>query len=282
MEDILITGANGEIGHSLIPKLISSKKDKIITLDTQTLDTALKKYVDKEISGNILDTTLLEKIFSQNKVSTVFHLAAILSSGAEKNPELAQKVNAQGTAGLLEVANTFARKIKRAVKFIFPSTIAVYGIPNVEIKNKIDPVKENEYLNPITIYGINKLYCEQLGIYYSRNYRMLDQDSKISYLDFRCLRFPGIISAITLPSGGTSDYAPQMIHSAARGEAYEAFVRKDTKIPFMVMPDCIKAILTITDSTRERLKTYVYNVTSFTATAFFIENLVKEVFPKTS
>ena len=87
------------------------------------------------------------------------------------------------------------------------------------------------------MYGCNKLYCEQLGRYYARHYKQLAAEPASGKVDFRCVRFPGLISAMTVPSGGTSDYAPEMIHAAAKGEPYACFVRPDTRIPFMAMPD---------------------------------------------
>ncbi len=87
------------------------------------------------------------------------------------------------------------------------------------------------------MYGCNKLYCEQLGRYYARHYKQLAAERAAGRVDFRCLRFPGLISAMTVPAGGTSDYAPEMIHAAAKGEPYACFVRPDTRIPFMAMPD---------------------------------------------
>ena len=93
------------------------------------------------------------------------------------------------------------------------------------------------------MYGCNKLYCEHLGRYYARHYKQLAAETLAGRLDFRCVRFPGLISAVTVPSGGTSDYAPEMLHAAAAGEAYACFVRPDTRIPFMAMPDGVDALL---------------------------------------
>ena len=93
------------------------------------------------------------------------------------------------------------------------------------------------------MYGCNKLYCEQLGRYYARYYKQLAAERASGRVDFRSVRFPGLISAVTVPSGGTSDYAPEMIHAAAKGEPYACFVRPDTRIPFMAMPDGVEALL---------------------------------------
>jgi len=277
-ETILITGANGEIGHGLILELAKLKKYNILALDKIELDSVLKPFVSETIVADILDRQILENLFDNHKISIIFHLAALLSTAAEKDPERAHDVNVNGTHQILSVANHIGINQKRTLKFIFPSTIAVYGLPNLKIKNSVGAIKEDQFTTPITMYGINKLYCEMLGKYYSSNYAML-KGNHFSVIDFRCVRFPGIISAITIPSGGTSDYAPEMIHSAAKGEGYESFVRPDTIIPFMVMPDAIKALIMLSEAPKEKLTQYVYNVSGFSASAQEIAELVNKVFP---
>jgi len=281
MENILITGANGEVGHGLIPKLSKLGWGKAIALDQNVLDEALKPFIAEFIQGSILQESHIASVLTKHKVSTIFHLAAILSTGAEKHPQIAQEINAQGTALALEAANAVAQKEKRIIKFIFPSTIAVYGIPDLETKEKVGKIKEELLNNPITMYGINKLYGEMLGKYYSNNYKLLDGKGN-SHIDFRCVRFPGIISALTLPTGGTSDYAPEMIHSVAKGQGYESYVRPDTKIPFMVMPDAIAALIQLTEAARDTLTRNVYNVSGFSLTAKEIEELLIKVFTNAS
>ncbi|HEY8535402.1 MAG TPA: NAD-dependent epimerase/dehydratase family protein, partial [Vicinamibacterales bacterium] len=128
-------------------------------------------------------------------------------------------------------------------------------------------------------YGANKLYCEQLGRYYARYYKQLAAEPLAGKVDFRCLRFPGLISAVTIPSGGTSDYAPEMIHAAARGEPYACFVRPDTQIPFMVMPDGVDALIRLAEAPRDRLTRTAYNVAAFNPTAEEIRRVVLEAFP---
>ena len=118
-----------------------------------------------------------------------------------------------------------------------------------------------------------------LGNYYSQNYKMLEKRPVYRFIDFRCLRFPGIISALTIPSGGTSDYIPEMIHAAAQGKGYKSFVRPDTQIPFMVMPDAIKALILLSNAPKETLKNSVYNVNSFSVKAEEIARIVNGVFP---
>jgi nucleoside-diphosphate-sugar epimerase len=130
------------------------------------------------------------------------------------------------------------------------------------------------------MYGCNKLYCEHLGRYYSRHYRQLAADKGGgSTVDFRSLRFPGLISAVTTPTGGTSDYAPEMLHHAAQGLPYNCFVRPDTRLPFMAMPDAVKALLLLEAAPNANLSQLVYNVTSFSPTAQDIHDIVKNAFP---
>ena len=278
METILITGANGEVGHGLIPALSELKKYDVVALDIRELDDTLKPFVHETVVADILDKTVIENLLKEHAISTIFHLAAVLSTAAEKDPERAHDINVNGTISLLSTVNNVGNKEKRQIKFIFPSSIAVYGIPSIEIKNSSKPLKEEEYNTPITMYGINKLYCEMIGNYYSAHYSQLTSNNQ-AFIDFRCLRFPGIISALTIPSGGTSDYAPEMIHSAAQGKGYETFVRPDTIIPFMVMPDAVKALIQLNEVSREKLTKNVYNVTAFSTTAGEIADLVNKVFP---
>ena len=129
------------------------------------------------------------------------------------------------------------------------------------------------------MYGVNKLAGEHLGRYYESHYRKLAKDRTPNPIDFRSIRFPGIISADTLPSGGTSDYGPEMIHAAAQGNPYACFVRRDARIPFMTMPDAVEAILKLAAAPKENLTRCVYNVAGFAPTAGDFERLVMERFP---
>jgi threonine 3-dehydrogenase len=129
------------------------------------------------------------------------------------------------------------------------------------------------------MYGCNKLYCEQLGRYFTVHFRQLSAERTPSGVDFRALRFPGLISAVTVPSGGTSDYAPEMIHAAARGEPYKCFVDEGTRIPFMAMPDAIKAMTLLAGTPAESLTQRVYNLTAFSLTAGEFRECVLKAFP---
>jgi threonine 3-dehydrogenase len=129
------------------------------------------------------------------------------------------------------------------------------------------------------MYGCNKLYCEQLGHYYARHYKQLSAEPQSGRVDFRAVRFPGLISADTVPSGGTSDYAPEMIHAAAAGTPYECFVRPDTRIPFMAMPDAVDAVLSMARAPREQITQSAYNLGAFAPTADDVRAEVLRAFP---
>lgn len=250
MKNVLVTGSNGEVGTLLI-KQLKLKGNQVITLDLNNADYNI----------DITNFEELRRVFDENSdIDTVIHLAAILSTSGEKNRTLAHKVNAEGTFNLLELSI--------GKKFIFPSSIAVYGMPNVETKNKTTSVNEREFLNPQTIYGVTKLYGENLGNYFD----------KTGKLDFRSLRFPGLISSETVPSGGTSDFGPEMLHYASKKEDYQCFVREDTKMPFMLMTDAISAIMNLAEAEKTKLSSHVYNVSAFSLSAKDFENKAKGIF----
>jgi len=274
---VLITGAGGEIGHGLVTRLAGSGSP-IITLDVSPLHQSLAPLVAREFTGSITDLSLLERMLAEFEVDRVFHLAALLSTRSEFTPVAAHHVNVDGTLNLLEFAQHQGESHGRPVTFIYPSSIAAYGLPDLETKQRAGAVKEDQFAHPNTMYGCNKLYCEQLGHYYARHYKQLSADA-IARVDFRSVRFPGLISAVTLPSGGTSDYAPEMIHAAARGEPYECFVRPDTTIPFMAMPDGVDALLTLAAAPRARLTRSAYNLTAFNPSATEIRDVVVAAFP---
>src|SRR5437879_6155343 len=277
---VLITGAGGEIGHGLVTRL-SAAGSLIITLDVSPLDASLAPLVTREFTGSITDLALLERVLAEFEVDRVFHLAALLSTRSEFTPVTAHHVNVEGTLNLLEFAQRQGESHGRPVTFVYPSSIAAFGLPDLATKARAARVREDEYMQPMTMYGCNKLYCEQLGRYYTRHYKQLSADA-VRRVDFRCVRFPGLISAVTRPSGGTSDYAPEMIHAAAKGEPYVCFVRPDTTIPLMVMPDGVDALLKLASAPRERLTRTAYNVRAFNPSASEIRAVVLKAFPDAS
>jgi threonine 3-dehydrogenase len=275
---ILITGAAGEMGQALVSGLADSGRNEILTMDLHPLPADLRGHAT-HIEGDILDRTLLTRLITEYDVDTIFHLAALLSTRGEFAPELAHRVNVEGTLGLLQLAADQSQRRDQPVRFIFPSSIAVYGMPNLEIKARDGRVRERDWNHPTTMYGCNKLYCELLGAYFSSHYQQLAASRPVM-LDFRSVRFPGLISAFTTPTGGTSDYGPEMLHAAAKGQPYACFVREDTTIPFMAMPDAVTALLQLAHSPRERLTRAVYNVTSFSLSAADFRDRVLAAFPQ--
>ena len=129
------------------------------------------------------------------------------------------------------------------------------------------------------MYGCNKLYCVHLGSYNAKNYQRLGAEKHQSHVDFRSIRFPGIISSKTIPTAGTSDYMPEMLHAAARGKPYSCFVREDTRLPFMTMPDAISAIIQIMSVHKRNLSQSVYNIRSFAPTAEEFRQKLLEFYP---
>jgi threonine 3-dehydrogenase len=274
---VLVTGACGEIGQALVQGLTRKGGYRIITTDLMPLPEAIKDLSAEHIQG---DMVYRVKQFYDYDFDIIFHLAASLSSKAEIATEEAHRINVDGTLQLLMLAAYKSEKYAKPVKFLFPSSIAAYGFPNRETKHAAGRVREDEWNLPHTMYGCNKLYCEKLGMYYSlySGQKHLDPNPPVM-LDFRAIRFPGLVSAFTLPSGGTSDYGPEMLHAAAQSKPYACFVREDTKISFMAMPDAIKSLLMLTDAPRECLTRMVYNIDAFSLTAGEFRQRALKAFP---
>ena len=247
----LITGAAGEIGQALLQRLADGPGDPIVTVDLRPLSTASTGDRHREhFQGDILDPALWERLRRRYRPTLIFHLAAILSTRAESVPVLAHRVNADGAARLLAMAADLATP-EEPVRFVFPSSIAVYGLPSREAKETAAPVSEDEHLDPATLYGAQKLYVERLGATIER---------LGGGLDFRAVRLPGLISSDTLPQGGTSDWAPELIHAAARGEAYCCFVDREARLPFCAMPDAVEGVLRLALRRKASLTRSAYNL----------------------
>jgi nucleoside-diphosphate-sugar epimerase len=274
---VLVTGACGEIGQALVQNLVQRGGFRIVTADLAPLPEALGPLSAEHLQGDLVNKV---KILYDYDFDVIFHLAASLSSKAEVATEEAHRINVDGTMQLLMLAAYKSEKRGRAVKFLFPSSIAVYGFPDLEAKRSAGRVKEDEWNAPHTMYGCNKLYCEKLGMYYAQYHgqRHLDPEPPVM-CDFRAIRFPGLISAFTVPSGGTSDYGPEMLHHAAQRMPYACFVRTDTRISFMAMPDAIRALVMLMDAPRKSLTRLVYNIDAFSLTAGEFRQRAMTAFP---
>ncbi|WP_428265990.1 NAD-dependent epimerase/dehydratase family protein [Haliangium sp.] len=248
---ILITGARGQIGSDLVTTF-SNAGYEIIATDLRLPDADHRPGV----TWYALDVAQRAQVFdvvATHRPEAVFHLAAILSARGETNPAVTYEVNQAGTYYLLEASRTFGVK-----RFIFPSTIAVYG-PGLP-----DPTPDEVPLHPTTMYGVTKVGGELLCSYYWQRYA----------LDARGVRFPGLISA-TRPGGGTSDYALYMYVDGVRLGRYEAFCRPDTRIPLMYMPDALRAILELFQAPRHKLQRCIYNIAGFSPTAAEIATSIR-------
>lgn len=276
-KQVLVTGACGEIGQALVQGLAQRGGYQIVSADLAPLPDAIASLVAEHVWGDLVNKV---KVFYDYDFDVIFHLAASLSSTAEEYPERAHRINVEGTMQMLAMAAYRSEKYKKRVKFLFPSSIAVFGFPNLEVKMAAGRVKENEWNAPQTMYGCNKLYCEKLGIYYSSFLGQLHlEPNPPLMLDFRALRFPGLVSAFTVPKGGTSDYGSEMLQAAAQGRPYVCFVREDTKISFMAMPDAVTSLLMLMDAPREGLTGLVYNIAAFSLTAGEFRDWAQKSFP---
>jgi threonine 3-dehydrogenase len=258
------------MGRSLVPRLADAGFE-VVGLDRAPLPPELASRCRRSLVIDIADTQAMRDVIHEHPPERVFHLAAILSRLAERDPDLAHQVNVEATLALFRAC----RESGREVRFLFPSSIAVYGLPDVATKNQVGAIQEWMWNTPAAIYGCDKLYCELAGAYWAER----TKSESAGRFDFRSIRFPGLISSDSLPTGGTTDYAPLMIHAAAKGEPYECFVREDSRLPFMTMPDAIEAFVALSDADASRLTRRVYNIRGFSASAGEIRDQVRREFP---
>jgi threonine 3-dehydrogenase len=243
MENILITGAFGQVGTDLILALKDLRpKDTIIASDIRI--PAKSRAGVEQVILDVRDQESLRNTISRYNITKIYHLASILSASAEKDPFLAYDVNINATFRLLKTA--YEEHVKSV---IIPSSIAVYG-PGISR----DMVGTGVPTIPQTMYGISKVTGELLGEYFYRKFG----------LDVRGVRFPGLISYETTPTAGTTDYAVEMFKSAVNGRKYSCYLRPDTFLPMMYMPDALKALLKLSDAPPEKLKNRTsYNVSAY-------------------
>jgi nucleoside-diphosphate-sugar epimerase len=275
----LITGAGGEVGHGLLTAMNDAGRQDVVAIDLREFDPQLRALCREVFVGDVCEAPLLQRLQSMFEITEIYHLAALLSTRVEFAPEAGHEVNVGGTLNVLRLAADQARSHGKPVKFLFPSSIAAYGMGDLDTKERAGAVTEEHFNRPTTMYGCNKLYCEHLGRYYAHHYRQLAGDQANHVVDFRAIRYPGLISALTIPSGGTSDYAAEMIHAAAEGKPYACFVRPDTRIPFMTMPDAIAAMSALAAADEGNLSRGVYNVAAFNPSAAELAELTREHFP---
>ena len=272
METILITGSNGEIGSQLLSS-VKKNNAKIIAFDINKPITSYKNIL--YIKDTIVNEKIIKKLFNNFAITQVYHFAALLSQSAIKNPQLAKQVNEEGSRLIIDSAFDSGIKNGNFVRFFFPSSIAVYG------PRKLIKAKEADIIQPTTIYGKNKLVIEQYGA------EKHEQSYKLnSGIDFRSIRFPGIISPYTIPNGGTTDFAPQMLHAAAtflsknNKENYECKIDKSTKLPFIGIHKAVESIIQLmsVDDIQSKLRTF--NIEEVSLTPNDIIRILQKEFPK--
>jgi threonine 3-dehydrogenase len=256
---ILITGGAGFIGIELAKKFLKRGED--IVIFDKIIDDSLfagdKKVI--KVKGDITNWPEVLNVVQQNKIDTIFHLAAILSAISEANPWASININALGTFHVLDAARLFQVK-----KVIFTSSMGAYGVTQDTI------VTEDTIQRPSIIYGVTKVFSELLGLYYQRKFG----------IDFRGVRFPQLIGT-GVKTMGFGQYNPWLIEAAIKGEAFDVWVPEDTVIPLMYIKDAIKSLVLLYDAEESKLIKRVYNLGQITPppSAKEVVDMVKQYYP---
>ncbi|MEM6793339.1 MAG: L-threonine 3-dehydrogenase [Acidobacteriota bacterium] len=249
MERILVTGALGQIGSELVPTL----RDRYGAEAVVASDVRMPPVgAESPLSGgpfeyiDCRDLEQIQKVVHDNRIDTIFHLAALLSAVAEERPQKAWEVNMGGLYQVLEVA----RRTGCAV--FTPSSIGAFGEDTPKTATPQDTLQR-----PNTMYGVTKVAGELLCDYYHERFGV----------DTRGVRFPGIISYVAPPGGGTTDYAVDIFHHALRYGRYTCFLRADSRLDMMYMPDAVKAAVDVMEADPSRLvHRNAFNVTAMNFT----------------
>lgn len=249
MKKILVTGAVGQIGSELTMALREKYgNDNVLATGSKTkpseslLNSGPFEFIDITVRETI------EKVVRDYDIDTIYNMAAILSAVGEERPLLCWNVNINGLYNILEIAREYDM-----TRVFVPSSIAVFG-PETPREN----TPQETVLKPTTMYGVTKVAGELLGDYYFKKFN----------LDVRGVRYPGIISSETLPGGGTTDYAVEIFYEAIKKKKYTCFVREDTVLPMMYMPDCIKATIELMEADVSKLVHHCdFNLTSMSFSA---------------
>lgn len=243
MKRIAVIGATGQIGSELTPALRARfGADNVLALYHRRVPPPAVLAAGPARRVNVLDAAAVRSAIEDHGADTVYHLAALLSATAESDPLLGWDLNVNGLINVLEAARTFGCAV------FFPSSIGAFG-PSTPREN----TPQDTIQRPSTMYGVTKVAGELLCDYYHRRYD----------LDTRGVRYPGLVSARTLPGGGTTDYAVHVFHAALTDGHYECFLSADTRLDMMYMPDAIKAAIDLMEAAPERLvHRNGYNVTA--------------------
>lgn len=259
---ILVTGAVGQIGSELTLALREKYgAENVIAAGHRTEPSATLRNSGPFVWCDVTDREKLAKTVQDFRIDTIVNMSAILSAKGEENPQACWNVNVNGLINCLEVA----RELK-LTQVLCPSSIAVFG-PSTPRDN----TPQETILKPTTMYGVTKVAGELLCDYYLRRYGV----------DARGLRYPGIISSETLPGGGTTDYAVWIFYKAVEEGRYTCFLKEDTMLPMMYMPDCIKATMDLMEAPLEKLRYHGdYNVSAFSFTPRELAEEIKKRLPE--
>ncbi|MBF5026354.1 NAD-dependent epimerase/dehydratase family protein [Planobacterium oryzisoli] len=232
-EKILITGALGQIGTELTNRLVEIHgRENVVASGLDRYDQNLTSagYYERM---DVTNTQLVRQIVKDYEITTVYHLASLLSGTSEKQPLFAWKLNVEPLINFCEMAREGLLS-----KIFWPSSIAVFGkgIPK-------ENVAQDVVLNPTTVYGISKLAGEKWCEYYHDKYGV----------DVRSIRYPGLISYKTPPGGGTTDYAVEIFYKAIEENSYTSFITEDTFMPMLYMEDAIEATLKLMQAEKDAL-----------------------------
>jgi nucleoside-diphosphate-sugar epimerase len=228
---ILVIGACGQVGTELVENLAEKfGSDRVIASDIR--DNA--DFAARYLKLDVLDREAVKSVVNEFQVTEVYHLAALLSATAEKNPEFGWKLNMDGLFSILDLAKDGLIK-----KIFWPSSIAVFG-PSTPKAN----TPQQTIIEPTSVYGISKFAGERWCDYYFRRYGV----------DVRSIRYPGLIGWKSLPGGGTTDYAVEIFHKALESGEYECFLSAETSLPMMYMSDAIKATIDIMQAPSDQIK----------------------------
>ena len=256
MKRILVTGAVGQIGSELTMELRQRYgHENVVATGHRTKPSEKLRQSGPFEFIDVTRRETVEEVVEKYDIDTIYHLAALLSAIGEEKPHLAWDVNINGLYNILEVAREH-----NMTRVFCPSSIAVFGPETPR-----DNTPQETILRPMTMYGVTKVAGELLCDYYFQRFG----------LDVRGARFPGIISSETLPGGGTTDYAVEIFYEAIKHQRYTCFLREDTVLPMMYMPDCIKGSIDLMEADLPRLKHH--SDFNLTAMSFSPAELVAEI-----
>jgi len=262
MRKIMVTGACGQIGSELVVALREKYGgDGVIAVGHRTQPTQKLRETGPFEFVDVRDKQALERLVVKYDVDTIYHMASILSAAGERRPQLAFEVNMLGLYNVLEIGRE--HELERV---LVPSSIAAFGPDTPK-----DNTPNETVMRPTTMYGITKVAGELLGNYYFYRFG----------LDVRGLRYPGIISSETLPGGGATDYAVEIYYEAIKRGRYTCFVREDTVLPMMYMPDAIRAIMDLAEADVSGLKHHCdFNVGAMSFSAGELVASIREILPE--